>query len=157
MTQDVLLKYFADSLDAVQQLMAHVPDDRAAEQPAGIVNHPAWTLTHLCIANDFCLQCVGREAICPPGWRTIAGTGTKPVADRSVYPSKDVLLTTLVRQHQGVNEAMRGLPASHFEQPSPERVRSFAPTLGHIVAYMLTCHEHNHLGQLQAWKRAANL
>lgn len=157
MTNEVLLKYYADSLAAIEKLLADVPDERLAEQPAGLRNHPAWTLTHLCVGNDFCLQSVAREPICPKEWFPLAGPGTMPTPDRAAYPSKDVLLATLRRQHELVTEGVRAAPPGHFDQPAPERVRSFAATLGHIVAYMLASHENYHLGQLLAWKRVAGL
>ncbi|QOV88937.1 DinB family protein [Humisphaera borealis] len=157
MNYEVLLKYYGDSLAAIEKLMADVPDERLAEQPAGLRNHPAWTLMHLCVGNDFCLQSVARAPVCPPDWGALAAPGSQPKPERSAYPSKDTLLQTLQKQHVLVAEGVRAAPPGHFDLPAPERVRSFAATLGHIVAYMLAAHENNHLGQLQAWKRVAGL
>jgi uncharacterized damage-inducible protein DinB len=157
MTHDVLLDLYAGSLRFTEGAMADVPDARLAEQPGGLRNHPAWTLTHMCVANDFCLEAVGRKALCPPGWAKVAAPGTQPVADRAVYPPLTELLDTLRRQHAAVTEGVRAAPPGHFEQPAPEQVRKFAATLGHIVAYMLAAHEQYHLAQVLAWKRAAGL
>ena len=157
MTPDILLKIYSDSLGHIEKLIADVPDSRLAEMPAGLKNHAAWTLTHLCVGNDFALQCVGQPGMCPPDWIKLAAPGSQPVPDRSAYPALTVVLETLRKQHAAVTQGVRSAPAGHFDTPSPENVRAFAATLGHLVSYFLASHEQNHLGQLQAWKRAAGL
>jgi hypothetical protein len=157
MTTDIFLGIFAGSLDGLKKLMADVPDARLAEQPAGIRNHPAWTLTHLCAANDMALSLMGEPTHGPKEWGEIAKPGSMPQADRAIYPPLATLMQTLEVQHKAFDAAVRAAPPEKFAEPTPEWLRNFAPTIGHVVAYMLTVHEHNHLGQLQAWKRAAGL
>lgn len=157
MNHDILLKLFADSLSAIEATLEGIPDSRLAEQPAGLRNHPAWTLTHLCVAHDLTLRCLASAPICPADWRRLAGPGSLPSPDRSTYPPLADLLETLRRQHTLITQGLRDVSPTHLEQPAPEHLRAFAPTLGHIVLYMLASHENYHLGQLQSWKRAAKL
>ena len=42
------------------------------------------------------------------------------------------------------------------EHPS-EDTRKFFPTIGAMVAFIMTSHEMDHLGQIAAWRRAAGL
>jgi hypothetical protein len=157
MNNEILLKYFADTLASIEQLLADVPAERLAEQPAGLPNHPAWTLAHLCVGHGFALSMLGQPPLCPEAWQANTGPGSKPAADRAQYPDKAEALAVLRQQHAALTAAVRAAKPEAFDAPTPERVRPFAPTVGHVVAYMLACHENNHLGQLQAWKRAAGL
>jgi len=134
-----------------------IPDDRAAEMPAGIRNHPAWTLTHLCVASDFSLQATGEASKIPQEWFALTGPGSVPVLDRGVYPSLHEALATLTSLHEKVSAALAAKPMSFYDEPSPELLRAFLPTNGQLVTFMLCSHEPNHLGQLLAWRRAAGL
>lgn len=157
MTPTLLLNQYDANLKDLVDVMKGIPDERAAEQPGGIKNHPAWTLTHVCVANDFAAKMLDRVGLTPKRWAEIAAPGTQPSPDRAVYPSLGELLTTLTRLHDAVSAGVREKPASFYDQPAPENIRHLAPTMGHILTYLLACHEQVHLGQLQAWKRAASL
>lgn len=155
MTHPTMLALFADSLKWLKDAVADVDDARAAEQPAGAVNHPAWTLTHLCVAHDFTLQLLGGTAICPAGWAAIASPGSTPTTDRAMYPSISEALAMLDRQHAEIDRLVRAAKPAQFAAESPENIRSFAPTIGHVIAYMLLSHENYHLAQIAVWKRVA--
>ncbi len=157
MTHGILLEMFADSGRFIDKALEGVPDDRLADQPGGFRNHPAWTIAHVCVANDLLLHLLGRDTLCPPAWSELARPGTTPKADRSAYPRREELVDMLKRQHDAIDRAVRVAEPADFEQTPPDAFRSFAPTVGHIVAYLLTAHENYHLAQLQAWKRVAGL
>ncbi|HEV7302084.1 MAG TPA: DinB family protein [Tepidisphaeraceae bacterium] len=157
MFTDAVLDQFRDSLAWLEEVMANVPDDRAAEQPAGVRNHPAWTMTHLCVALDFTATMIGLPSVCPPAWAAVAHPGSKPVTDRSVYPQLTEAMQVMRTLHESVTAVVRSADPSLFKQPSPERIRGFAPTIGHVLSYMLLAHENYHLAQLMIWKQAAGL
>jgi hypothetical protein len=60
---DFLIQQFHASLGYIKSALAPVPDARAAEQKSGVVNHPAWTLTHLVSANNLLLQVLGTTPV----------------------------------------------------------------------------------------------
>jgi hypothetical protein len=158
MNNEILLDLYANALRDIEDFAAGLPDDRLAEQPGGLRNHAAWTLTHLCVANDFAVQVLfDLPPLCPSEWGPIARPGSTPVADRAAYPPLAVLLDTLRRQHTIFADAVRKAPADLFDRPAPEYLLKFSPTLGHLASYMLAVHENYHLAQLAQWKRAAGL
>lgn len=153
------LDLFAGCQHQVTTFFEPLPDDRLAEQPAGVRNHPAWTMGHLSVAIDFALDLLGCGGVCPDStWAERMGYDSLPSADRTAYPSREELLATYVKGHEALTAAVGGADASAFEAVMPiDEYRSFFPTIGHAVAYFLMSHEENHLGQMIAWRRAAGL
>jgi hypothetical protein len=153
---EVALDHFADSLKFISESIADVPEHRLAEQPAGVINHPAWTISHLVAAIEFTLTLLEEQTPLPAGVSYKAfGNGSKPLAHRKEYRSKPDLLAHLALAHDALARAARAKHATHFPRPTPDALRSFAPTIGHVVLYMLTAHDQYHLGQLMVWRRAA--
>ncbi|HMO25438.1 MAG TPA: DinB family protein [Tepidisphaeraceae bacterium] len=155
MTHPTMLALFSDSLKWLHEAVADVDEARAADQPAGVVNHPAWTMTHLCVAHDFTLQLLGGAPLCPGGWAAIASPGSTPQPDRAMYPALSEAFAMLDRQHVEIDRLVRAAAPEQFAAESPEPIRAFAPTIGHVVAYMLLAHENYHLAQINVWKRVA--
>jgi hypothetical protein len=155
---ELILGVYAETLKDAEELTADIDDARFAEQPAGIRNHPAWTLGHLVVSGNFILILLDEKPIAvPENYGKLFPPGTQPTSDRATYPSKQTLLSHLKQVHTAAVDAVRRKHASYFDRPSPENLRSFAPTLGKIIVYLLAAHENNHLGQLIAWRRAAGI
>lgn len=155
---DLILSQFAATLKDIREIVADIPEARMAEQPSGIRNHPIWTLGHLCTAAGFIVQLLGETPVAGHADDVARfGPGSKPVADRAAYPSKAELLAQLATLHEQATRVTRAKHADWFGRPSPESLRSFAPTIGQIVVYLLASHESYHLGQLAPWRRAAGL
>jgi hypothetical protein len=157
MKNPILLDLFNGSLHQIQGVTADIPDDRCCDQPGGVRNHVLWTLTHMCVANDFALQLLGQKSIAPADWKGAAGNGTTPVPDASRYPTKSEAMAMLEKQTRLIIDAVGSADDAKFDEPMPEAYRAFFPTIGHGITYFLTSHPQNHLGQLLAWKRAAGL
>jgi hypothetical protein len=140
----------------MHQLMDSVPDDQWAQQPVGLPNHPAWTIAHLSVAsNHLLVPTLKGKPLDLPGWEKRFGYGSQPVAQRAEYPTKEELFRVYDEQHRLVGEGIR----SSFDEivgveTLDENFRSYFPTLDRMVAYMVSIHEANHLGQLADWRRA---
>ena len=158
MNLEMALHFFGGSQGQIEQLVEGVPEARWAEQPGGIRNHPAWTIGHLCCGYHMTLSLLGRESGVPEAWLETMDIGTIPVADRGAYPTKDELLEAYRDGHAKLAAAAKAMTQEESERELPmEEFRSFFPTIGHVVVYILLSHDQNHLGQLVAWKRAAGL
>jgi hypothetical protein len=157
MKTQVLLDLFNGSLHQIQGVTADIPDDRCCEMPGGVRNHVLWTLAHMCVANDFALQLLGKKPVAPADWKGAAGNSSMPLTDPSRYPSKAESLAMLEKQTKLITDAVTVAAESAWDEPMPEAYRAFFPTIGHGMVYFLTSHPQNHLGQLLAWKRAAGL
>ena len=132
---DHVIYLYGFNLQYAQMLVKDVADDQMAQQPGGVVNHPAWSLGHLVVSANHLGQLLGLDGDLPTGWDKTFATGGVPTADRSDYPSKDDLLNALTAQH----------------------TRKDVPTVGDMVIVMMTGHEMDHLGQIAAWRRAMGL
>ncbi len=150
------LDVFSNHLTWLKDAVADVPDERLAEQPDGVVNHPAWTFSHLNASLAFLLGLMDEpEGVSSDAENKQFGNGSIPVTDRVQYPSKSELLETLSHRHELVDSAVRVKHTDYFARSTPENLREFAPTVGHIAVYLLASHESYHLGQLMQWRRAA--
>lgn len=156
-TLDLLLSVFSDTLGYLKQAVSDIPDERFTEQPGACVNHPAWTLSHLCTTAVFMLQLLDEPTDADPADFKRFGPGSVPTATRTDYDSKESLLSRLTSLHARVDAAVRAKHTAYFPRESPEFVRKFSPTVGRIVVYLLGAHESYHLGQLNQWRRAAGL
>ncbi|QOI99395.1 MAG: DinB family protein [Phycisphaeraceae bacterium] len=155
---DILLGLFDLSQGQLREAYADIPDDRMADAFPGIVNHPAWTLTHLIAAAGGIAAVLGDPAPgSSPDELARFGPGSKPVADRSAYEPKVALLERLASRHAHAARVVRERHAERFPLPPPPPFTNFAPTAGNIASYLLACHEPYHLGQLMVWRRAAGL
>lgn len=153
-----VLHVYRFNLGYARQLVADVPDDRMAEQPATGVNHPAWILGHLSVTADFMYGLMGCPSELPREWVNLYKTGSTPQSDRSLYPGKQELLAQLVARHERVVAAFKGVTKRSLSKPTPiEGFNQVFPTIGDAVIYGLTTHEGVHLGQLSAWRRSLGL
>jgi hypothetical protein len=137
-------------------LMKDIDDAKLADAPATGVNHPAWILTHLAICTDYASQLLGGPVKCPKEWHQRCPPGSTLVSDRSVYASKEELLAALIAGHARVNEAVASTTEDALRQPHAVKltfVKETFPTVGELVAHLMTTHLGFHLGQLSTWRR----
>ncbi len=146
------------NLGFAEMLVKDLSAEQMAEQPGGVVNHPAWSLGHLVVSSDHLGKLLGLESDVPDGWSEIFKTGGEPSSDASAYPSKDEILGALKEQHARNTEALKDTDTSRFEEPHPdEGSRKYFPTVGDMIVFLMTSHEMEHLGQIAAWRRAVGL
>ena len=137
-----------------------VPESRMTEQPGAIVNHPAWTLSHLNAYAGVLLSMLDDPSV-PPGAADAEmkrfGYGTTPVPDRAAYATKRELLDRFRDRNARLAAVVAEKHADYFPRPSPEKFHPYAPTIGHIAITLLVAHPPHHLGQLKQWRRAAGI
>ncbi|WP_428387941.1 DinB family protein [Mucisphaera sp.] len=154
-----ILGLYAHTLSEAKKLVADVPDERFAELPYLNAKHPAWVLAHLAVGSGMLAGCLLGDpkdfAGVPASWSELGQPGGPVSGDRSLFPSKADLLTTLEAVHgtlAGLVETMTEKElAAEFVVPE---WRDFFPTNGVAIAYMLGHHEGYHLGQLTQWRMA---
>src|SRR4051794_2656900 len=139
-----------------RKLVDDIPDERLTGQPVpGVVmNHAAFLLGHLAWSNDNGRTFLGHAAAFPPEWVPLFKMGATPLPERSKYPTKPELLAALDVAHEGLAAAVAAASPEKLAAPAPERMRARFPTVGHLLAGLMTGHYANHLGQLSAWRRA---
>ena len=146
------------NLGYAKRLVADVPEDRMACQPAAHMNHAAWVLGHLACTADMLGAMLGVKPVCPPEWASLFDWNSSPSDDANRYPSKAILLKALEDAHAGIATALASAPESRWAEPTPiEEVRGFLPTLGDSFVFVMAAHENIHLGQLSAWRRVQGM
>jgi hypothetical protein len=140
-------------------LVADLPDERLAEQPAPGVNHPAWILGHLAVtAQKIRTVVAGGDIELPESWGALFMGGSTPTSTRSDYPSKEELLKAVESSFDGLRSAAAASAPEQLDRPSPHpRTKNQLPTVGHLAAFLLTGHLGVHLGQLTMWRRLTGL
>jgi hypothetical protein len=78
-----VLNSFRLTLDHLRRLVADLPDELLAEQPHGVVNHPAWIIGHLTHSCEAMAGELGASSWLPDDWSRRFGAGSVPTADRS--------------------------------------------------------------------------
>ena len=139
------------------RLVADIPDEHLAAQPAPGMNAPAWVLGHLAVAADYGLEVLGRPYTAPAAFHDLFGPGSEPTADRVLYPSRADLLAAYDAGHAAVTEAVPTADPARMAMPNDLGFLPELPTIGAVVSHLLTTHEAIHLGQLSAWRRAVGL
>ena len=141
-----------------RKLVADITDERLAEQPMAGVNHPAWILGHLAWTADGALGMLGAQKALPADWVTLFSRGSKPSAQRGLYPSKNDLLRAVEQGYQQVRHRAASAGPEQLSRPTTNpRAKEVLPTLKEMVAFLLSGHMGVHLGQLSSWRRMIGL
>jgi hypothetical protein len=149
---------FEQNLVYARKLISDLNDDQMTTQPGTcVLNHAAFVIGHLAWVCDFGVTLLGEPAAIDSKWRDLFSLTAKPVSDRSVYPSKAVLLKAFEDAHSRLVTTALSAKPELLQQPPPERFRNRFPMLAQVTLHMLTNHEAVHLGQLSAWRRACGL
>lgn len=145
------------NLDYARKLVADLSEDQMAVQPAPGMNHPAWVLSHLNVYHPVIEHVIKGEMFDDPKGHPF-GMQSKPVADRSVYASKDELVSAFVAGHERVERALRLATDTLWSQAVVlPRWQQFMPTAGVALPYLMLVHENTHFGQVSAWRRVQGL
>jgi hypothetical protein len=149
---------FDQNLAYARKLVADLNDDQMTTQPGTcVLNHAAFIIGHLAWVCDFGVTLLGEPAAIDPKWRDLFNPTAKPVADRTAYPSKAVLVKAFEDAHTRLANTALAAKPDLLQQPPPERFRGRFSMLAQLMLHMLTNHEAVHLGQLSAWRRACGL
>ncbi len=141
-----------------QRLVGEIADERLAEQPVAGVNHPAWILGHLAWTADGALGMLGAQKALPAEWETLFGRGSKPSAQRGLYPAKDDLWRAVEQGYQQVRQKAATASPEQLSRPTTNpRAKETLPTLKEMVAFLMSGHMGVHLGQLSSWRRMIGL
>lgn len=140
------------------EALEDVPQSRMTEQPGTILNHPAWTLSHLNAYAGVLLSMLDDPSV-PTADAEMErfGYGTTPVPDLGAYATKRDLLDRFRDRNARLAAVVGEKHSDYFPRPSPEKFHPHAPTIGHIAITLLVSHPPHHLGQLMQWRRAAGI
>lgn len=136
-----------------------------ARKPEGIdLNHPAFNFGHLAVYPDRILEMLGRSDLARPDQKYIDWfSAGKPCLDDpgcKVYPGMEEIMVRFYERYDTVVEVVRACDDDVLLQPNPsqsERMRTFFPSLGMMLSFLLDGHCQTHIGQVSAWRRCMGL
>jgi hypothetical protein len=137
-----------------------VPESRMTEQPGAIVNHPAWTLSHLGAYAGVLLSMLDDPSVggaAAEAEMERFGYGTTPVPVPAAYGTRRELIDRFRDRNARLGAVVAEKHSEYFPKPSPQKFRPYSPTIGHIAITLLVAHPPHHLGQLRQWRRAAGI
>jgi RimJ/RimL family protein N-acetyltransferase len=156
--QAALLNSFTYNLHYARRLLADIADEAMCRQPLPGMNHPAWIIGHLCDTCDLMADWLQVPRNCPADWGVLFDNQSEPRPERSLYPSKAILLDVFEKVHATIVTAFQQAPADVLNRPLPrETMKRLFPTVRDGVAFEMTDHAAIHLGQLSAWRRAMGM
>src|SRR5262245_60307850 len=128
-------------VDYARRLVADIPDEKMAAQPAPGMNHAAWVLGHLTYVLDSMIGVFGEKPTMSAEWKELFNVPSKPLPDRSKYPSKAELLAAYEQSYRRLVERIKAAPSEEFDKEFPNpRLRPLLPTVGMAMVHILTSH-----------------
>ena len=158
MSVEPILHSFSYSLGYLREQVADVGDDQMTVQPAGVPNHPSWTIGHLVFIAQAIGGVAGLKAWLDDGWMKLFGPGSAPISDVAVYPSKDEMLAALNEAEERLRKAVGQLDDNALDNPFPDPAYADVfPSARHAFTQVLVAHTGFHVGQIAVWRRAMGL
>jgi hypothetical protein len=122
-------------------------------RPVPGMNHIAWQLGHLIASEQSMIQGMGYSAAeLPEGFAAAHSMETASSDDRSRFLTKPAYLDLADRVRKATIAALERTSDADLDKPAPERMRSYAPTVGAVFGLIGT-HEFMHSGQFVAVRR----
>jgi hypothetical protein len=158
MSTNPVLHSFAYALDYLREQLADVAPADMVAQPAGILNHPAWTVGHLTHSCQLLAEVVGVAPWLPDDFAARFGTGSVPVPDIAHYEPKDKAMAILRDAQTRLTRAVEQLADAQLDQPFPDpSYRQVFPTVRHALTQVMVGHAAFHVGQVTVWRRGMGL
>lgn len=155
MTQSELAaELLKTNLEMLKSTVADFSDADMLTRPCPGANHPAWQIGHLINSEVGMLNAVkpGMAPELPAGFSDKFKKDTASKDDPNFFPKKAELLDTFSKVRGATAQWVKGLSQADLEKPSPEKMRNWAPTIGHLTS-MIPAHTMMHVGQLQVARR----
>lgn len=142
------------NMEMIKSTLADFSDADLLVRPCPGANHAAWQLGHLIKSETNALNSIkpGAAAPLPQGFGDRFTKDTSKSDDASAFPKKAELLDTFAKVREATIAWAKGLTEADLDQPTPERIRAWAPTVGHLLA-MTPGHVAMHVGQFQVIRR----
>jgi len=156
--RDHVLRAAAGNVDYAKRLVADIPEEKMAVQPAPGMNHAAWVLGHLAYVFDSMIVVWRQKPAMSREWKELFNVPSKPQPEREKYPSKAELLEAYEKAYQRIVDVVKAASPEDLDKEFPNpNLRAAMPTIGVAMVHILTSHQGQHLGQLSAWRRAQGL
>ncbi len=151
--KDVIRKSLEMAHWVTNQYLEDLSDADLVQRPVPGANHIAWQLGHLLMSEREMVSSLGcTMPELPAGFEAAHSKEASGSDSRSGFGSKAQYLDHFKRMHAATLAALSATPDAQLDQPAPEPMRSYAPTVGDVFN-MVGLHEMMHTGQFAVLRR----
>ena len=132
-------------------------DAELLQRPVPKANNAIWQLGHLIVAEANMVNgAAGKPVVeLPAGFADRFKKETASVDDPAALGTKADLLALFAKVREATIAWASSLTPTDSAKETPEAMRQFAPTVGHLVA-LFPVHTAMHIGQFQVLRRKLN-
>ena len=153
-----LIATYAFNLRNAHHVVKGLTPEQCVAQPAGLLNHPAWSIGHLALTSEVMAIEMGCEQAFPAEWMERFFPGAPITAVVEDYPSMSELLAQLDAQHVRVAARLPELSAEQLvAMPQMELIQRRFSRLADFLTYAMAGHEGFHIGQIACTRRALGI
>ncbi len=155
--KDSLVKSLKDGHSLFVRSISDFPEDKLTFQSFPQENHVMWTAGHMVATYAWWASFITKDlAPLPESFKEIFDNKKKPVADRSVYPAMNEVMTELDKQYQVFIKAVEAIPESdYFSAPLADSGGFLKNKLDVLTGQIH--HVGWHTGQISSIRRALNM
>jgi len=155
MTTRELMKFNIEFTHGITQTYLNdVTDDDLLVRPVPNANHLAWQLGHLISSEHALLSGIGADVpALPDGFAECHSKEAAGSDDPAKFNKKSEYLALMTKMHDAAGRMIDSIPEARLDEPAPEAVRSYLPTVGSVLL-MAGSHEMMHVGQFATIRRA---
>lgn len=155
MTQnEVTADLLKGNLEMFKGTIADFSDADMLVRPCPGANHPTWQIGHVINSEWSMLNMLkpGSAPELPAGFAEKFKKETAKNDDPNFFPTKAELLEIFSKVRAATIAWASSLSPADLQKPTPEKMKSWAPTTAHLVA-MIPAHVMMHVGQFQVSRR----
>jgi hypothetical protein len=155
MTQNELLAdVVKQNFEMVKWHLADFSDADMMARPVPNANHAAWQMAHLAnfAVSQVSVLAPDAKVKLPENFAKSQGPEAAKSDDPALFPTKAEVLGIMEAAVKAQISAIGKLSSDDLAKQSPEKFRSFAPTIGHLIQ-LGPQHLSMHVGQFQVIRR----
>ena len=155
---DHVLSTYEFNLRNAHHVVRGMTPEQCVAQPAGLLNHAAWSMGHIALTSEVMMLEMGGEPAFPAEWMDRFFPGAPITAAVADYPPMDELLAQLDLQHGRVAERLPELSSEQLvAMPQMELIQRRFSRLADFLTYATVGHEAFHIGQIACTRRALGI
>ncbi len=133
--------------------LSDMSDQDLLVRPVDGANHIAWQLGHLIASEHQMMSGIGNSMPdLPDGFVEAHDKEAATCDDASKFQTRQQYLDLMGRMHEATKALIDNADEASFDQPAPESMRGYAPTVGAVYS-MIGAHEMMHVGQFATIRR----
>jgi hypothetical protein len=152
--RQVIQKSLDQAQYVVQAYLQDLTDAELLVRPVPGANHIAWQLGHLIKSEHQMVEAAfpGTMPQLPSGFAERYTSETAKLDDAAAFHTKAEYLQVYGQQRAATQALLERITDDDLDRPAPEAYRSYAPTVGHLLA-LQALHSLMHAGQWAVVRR----